>query len=182
MKFWQIVQGVSKSDLSALSALIMRQSPCRRTHRQVKCQNAHCWWIQVDKVQCFASILLITPLPYIHSPESGSLWTSEPDTWRKTAGKREKVYVTCHSSSQPAGRFLLIHRSTFWNEAMDKAEGQTNSSLSAILLSLLIMWDNCSHISHSTPSPSPFSLQHLPPSLVPTSPPPLPAHTSSGLN
>lgn len=62
----------------------------RWTHgRNFRIHPARHWWIEVDKVECFASILLITPLSYIHSPESGcSLmlfcqWTSEPVTWRR---------------------------------------------------------------------------------------------------
>ncbi len=178
MKFWQIVQGVSRPDLSALSALIMRQSPCRRTHThthtRAERQNAHCSslvnWSGQSTALClnfvdYASFLYSLPWKWV-SVMLFCQWTSEPVTWRKMerkrVGGREKVYVTCHSTSQSVESFLLIHHSTFGNEAVGKAEGQTNSTLSAILLSLLIMWDNYSYIPRSTPSPY---LQQIPPSF-----------------
>lgn len=107
-----------------------------------------------------ASILLITPLSCIRPLTvrlcDVILSVNERASHLEKRGERETV---CHMPlNEPAsGKFLLIHQPMLGNEG--EAEGQTHSTLSAILLSLLIMQGNYSYMPHSLHAPS---LQRVP--------------------
>lgn len=105
-----------------------------------------------------ASILLITPLSCIPPLTVCDviLSVNERASHLEKRGERETL---CHMPlNEPAsGKFLLIHQPMLGNEG--EAEGQTHSTLSAILLSLLIMQGNYSYMPHSLHAPS---LQRVP--------------------
>lgn len=119
-----------------------------------------------------ASILLITPLSCIPplTVRDVILSVNERASHLEKRGERETV---CHMPlNEPAsGKFLLIHQPMLGNEG--EAEGRTHSTLSAILLSLLIMQGNYSYMPHSLHAPSlqrvPFSFfQPLHATLMPS--------------
>lgn len=180
MKFWQIVWGVSPPSPVCTTCPDYEAVTLQRnahTHTPARCEDARRSSLVNWSEHCFASILLITPFLYSLPWK----WVSvmlfcrshgerrRKREWRErreTEVERESVCV-CHMPLiQPVESFSLIHHSTLQNEAVGKAEGQTNSTLSAILLSLLIMWDNYSYIcpcstclTPSTPPP-PHSPPH----------------------
>lgn len=91
-------------------------------------------------------------------PSSHSVWcyfVSERASQSPGEARRAR---NCMSLNEPAsGKFLLIHQPMLGNEG--EAEGQTHSTLSAILLSLLIIQGNYSYMPHSLHAPS---LQRVP--------------------
>lgn len=119
MKFWQIVHRPFPTPTCLHSLPWLWSSHLAGEHTpkpNVRMHSAHHWWIEVDKVQRFASILLITPLSYIHSPWKWvsvmlfCQWTRELVTGRKMERKRVGGGgETCMSyATQPAsGKFFI---------------------------------------------------------------------------